>query len=101
MVSSLVGYLHRSHRGPGLFEDTLSLGFQVVPIYIYKSKHRKKSLWLDLDLGFCLGEIELAQRIRQDERLISWLVMYRYAGKTIKGRIVAHAAKVLMSISIG
>ena len=68
MVSDVVGYLSRSYRVPGLFENTLSLGFQVVLVYLYKLKHRKKPVWLDLDLGLCLGEVGLAQCIRQDEK---------------------------------
>ena len=56
MVSNLVGYLRRSYRVPGLFEDMLLLGFQVVPRYVYKQQHRKETFWLILDLDFCLGE---------------------------------------------
>ena len=33
--------------------------------------------------------------------MVGWLVMYRCVGKIIKGRIIAHAAKVLKGISIG
>ena len=80
VVNNVVGYSRRIYQGLGLFEGTLLLGFQVVLVYLHKLKHRKELMWLDLDLDlgldFCLGEIELAQWIRQDVKLVSWVIRY-------------------------
>ncbi len=101
MVRRFVGYSRWRHLLPALFKDMLSLGFQRrVDVHFY-SKASQETLVVESGIGFLIRKEGLAQWVHQDEEMVSWLVMYCFAGNFVKKPNAAYVAKVLKSITIG